>query len=146
MRSIKKDKFTFRLPKNEGFWFSENDMWLYVDGDMARCGVTAYAEKSLMDIMFFTPPEIGAQIEQFGEAGDIESSKAVFELICPVSGTITAVNESLEGEPEKINEDPYRQGWIFEIKLSDFEEDKELLLPFNEYIHIMKRKVDEFHV
>lgn len=142
----KKDKFLFRLPKNEGFWFSENDMWLYADGNKARVGITSLAEKNLMDIMFFTPPDIGDEIEQFDEAGEIESSKAVFELICPVSGTITAINEALIDEPELINENPYEKGWIIELEMNDLAGDSELLLNFSDYLEVLKRKVDEFHV
>jgi glycine cleavage system H protein len=141
----KKDKFTFRVPK-EGFLFNENDCWVYVVGNKARIGVADYVQQSLSDIMFFTPPAVGSEIEQFGEAGSIESGKAVFEIVCPVSGTITTVNEKLMEAPELINENPYEKGWIAEIELSDFESDKELLYDFDKYFEILKRKVDEFHV
>ena len=142
----KKDKFVFRVPNNEGFFFNENDAWAYVKGNKARIGVTDFVQKSLSDIMFFTPPAIGNEIEQFEEAGSIESGKAVFEVISPVSGTITAVNEKLLETPELINENPYEQGWIAEMKLADFESDKELLHDFAGYFPVLKRKVDEFHV
>lgn len=142
----KKDKFVFRLPKEEGFYFNENDVWVYVSGNKARIGVTDYAQKSLSDIMFFTSPAIGAEMEQFEEAGSIESGKAVFEIVSPVSGTITAVNEKLIESPELINQNPYEQGWIAEVELSDFESDKDLLHDFNGYFQVLKRKVDEFHV
>jgi glycine cleavage system H protein len=141
----KKDKFTFRVPK-EGFYFNENDCWAYVVGNKARIGVADYIQQSISDIMFFTPPAIGSEIEQFGEAGSIESGKAVFEIVCPVSGTITTVNEKLMEAPELINESPYEKGWVAEIELSDFESDKELLYDFYKYFEVMKRKVDEFHV
>lgn len=141
----KKDKFNFRVPK-EGFYFNENDCWAYIIGNKARIGVTDYVQQSLSDIMFFTPPSVGSEIEQFGEAGNIESGKAVFEVICPVSGTITAVNEKLLEAPELINENPYEKGWIAEIELSDFENDKDLLYDFAKYFEVLKRKVDEFHV
>lgn len=141
----KKDKFIFRLPK-EGLYFNENDCWVYVIGNKARIGVTDYVQQSLSDIMFFTPPAVGAEIEQFEEAGSIESGKAVFEIVCPVSGTITAVNDKIVEAPELINENPYEQGWIAELDLSDLESDKELLYTFDAYLEILKRKVDEFHV
>ena len=112
-----KDKFVFRLPK-EGFYFNENDCWAYVSGNKARIGVTDFVQKSLSDIMFFDPPAIGSEIEQFGEAGSIESGKAVFEIICPVSGIVTAVNEELLDHPEFINDNPYEQGWIAELELT----------------------------
>ena len=142
---LKKDKFIFRIPK-VGFYFNENDCWAYVVGDTARIGVSDYVQQNLSDIMFFTPPAIGSEIEQFGEAGSIESGKAVFEIICPVSGTITAVNEHLLDNPEYINENPYEKGWIAELKLTDFDGDKELLLDDEGYYKILQRKVDEYHV
>lgn len=142
----KKDKFVFRVPKNEGFYFNENDVWVYVDHNRARIGVTDYVQKSLSDIMFFSPPSVGSEIEQFDGAGEVESGKAVFEVICPVSGTVTAVNENLTEQPELMNENPYEQGWIAELELSDFETDRDLLHDFEGYFPILKRKVDEFRV
>lgn len=141
----KKDKFIFRVPK-EGMLFNENDSWVYISGNKARIGVTDYVQQSLSDIMFFTPPVVGNEVEQFGELGEIESGKAVFEVISPVSGRITAVNENLSVTPELINQSPYEKGWIVEMELTDIESDKELLLEFEGYFKILKRKVDEFHV
>lgn len=141
----KKDKFIFRLPK-EGLYFNENDSWVCVVGNTARVGVTDFVQQSLSDIMFFTPPAEGSDIEQFGELGNIESGKAVFEIVSPVSGKIIAINEEILTAPELINENPYEKGWIAEIELTDFESDKEFLLDFNGYFEKLKRKVDEFHV
>ncbi len=134
-----KDKFIFRIPR-EGFYFNENDCWAYVVGNQARIGVTDFVQKSLSDIMFLTPPAIGSEIEQFEEAGLIESGKAVFEVISPVSGRITAINDELLYYPEYINDNPYEKGWIAELELTDFESDKELLIGFDDYFKIMKKK------
>jgi len=142
----RKDKFIFRLPADKGFYFNENDVWAYVSGNKARIGVTDYVQKSLSDIMFFSPPSIGAEVGQFDGAGEVESGKAVFEVISPVSGMVTAVNDRLINKPELINENPYEQGWIAELELSDFEADKDLLYEFDGYFPILKRKVDEYHV
>ncbi|AIS53057.1 glycine cleavage system H protein GcvH [Thermoanaerobacter kivui] len=141
----KKDKFIFRLPKT-GFYFNENDCWVYADGNLARIGVTDYVQQSLSDIMFFNPPSVGNEISQFDEVGSIESGKAVFEIISPVSGRIVRINEKLLESPEYINENPYEKGWIADIELSNFDSDKMFLLSFDEYFEKMKRKVDEFHV
>ena len=141
----KKDKFIFRVPRG-GFFFNENDCWVYVSGKTARVGVTDFVQQSLSDIMFFTPPAVGTDVEQFGEVGTIESGKAVFEVISPISGKVTATNEELASAPELINQNPYEKGWIAELELSDFASDRELLLDFEGYFKIMKRKVDEFHV
>jgi len=141
----KKDKFIFRVPK-EGFLFNENDSWVYIVGNKARIGVADYVQQSLSDIMFFTPPVVGNEVEQFGELGEIESGKAVFEVVSPVSGKIIAINEELSAAPELINQNPYEKGWIAEVELSDLASDKEFLLDFEGYFTILKRKVDEFHV
>jgi glycine cleavage system H protein len=140
-----KDKFIFRIPP-EGFFFTENDCWVQPVGNRARIGVTDYVQQSLSDIMFFTPPSAGSEVEQFGEAGAIESGKAVFELVCPVSGKIVAVNQELLNSPEKINENPYVQGWIVELELTNFAEEKEFLLDAGGYLKVLKKKVDDFHV
>ena len=143
---FQKDKFIFRLPVDEGFYFNENDVWAYVSGNRARIGVTDYVQKSLSDIMYFTPPAVGAEIAQFDELGVIESGKAVFEIISPVSGIVTAINKKLINAPEMLNQNPYEQGWIAELELSDFDEDCELLHNFSGYLPVMKQKVDEYRV
>lgn len=140
----KKDKFIFRLPKGD-FYFNENDCWAFISGKYARIGVTDFVQQSLSDIMFFTPPSVGAEVEQFGELGTVESGKAVFEVVSPVSGKVIAINDELESAPELINQNPYEKGWIADIELSDLESDRELLLDFDGYFTILKRKVDEFH-
>lgn len=142
----KKDKFVFRVPKNQGFYFNENDVWVYVSGSRARIGITDFVQKSLSDIMYFTPPSIGMEIEQFDSAGEVESGKAVFEVISPVGGTVVAINDKLSKKPELMNDNPYEIGWIAELELSDFDSDKDMLHEFEAYFPILKRKVDEFRV
>ena len=82
----------------------------------------------MTDITFFGPPTIGAEVDQFGEAGYVESAKATLELVCPVSGRVVAVNTALSETPELINQDPYGQGWTAELELRDFSADRELLI------------------
>jgi len=144
--TYKKDKSVFRLPSDIGFYFNENDVWAFVDGSCARIGVTDFVQKSMSDILFYTPPKLGDQIAQFEEAGAIESGKKVFDIISPVSGKITAYNKKLVDSPEMINANPYEQGWIAEIELADFETDKDLLHTFEGYFPILKRKADEYRV
>jgi glycine cleavage system H protein len=135
-------KFIFRVPKNPEVWFNENDCWAYVTGNRARIGVIDFVQQNLSDILYFTPPEMGAEIEQFGEVGEIESSKSIIDIISPVSGTVISINETLVQHPELINENPYELGWIAEIELTGFESDKELLIGFDKYFEIMKKKVE----
>lgn len=140
-----KDKFIFSIPKNKGFYFNENDVWVYVAGNMARVGITDYVQKSMSDIMFFTPPDMGDTIEQFDELGVVESAKAVFEVVSPVGGKIIAVNDKLEDAPELLNQSPYEQGWIADIELTNLEDDLDLLHDFEGYLPILKQKVDEYN-
>lgn len=140
-----RDKFIFRVPQ-DGFYFTENDCWVQVIGNRARIGVTDYVQQSLSDIMFFTPPNLNSALEQFDEAGVIESGKAVFEVVCPVSGNVVAVNEELANSPEFINQSPYEKGWIAELELTNFAEEVDFLLNTEGYMKILKKKVDDFHV
>ena len=139
------DKFRFRVPQGE-FYFNENDCWVWVENGRARVGVSDYVQQSLSDIIFFSAPEVGSEVEQFGTLGSLESSKAVFEVISPVAGKVIAVNQELETSPELVNENPYEKGWIAEIELKAWEEDRELLLDAGQYLEYLKNKVADFHV
>ena len=138
---LKYDKYLFRIPEQGEIFFTENDTWAYVNKTIARIGVTDYVQQNLSDILFFNTPEVGKKVNQFDEVGSVESAKAVFEVISPVSGTILRFNKELEEHPEWVNENPYEKGWIAEILLSDFEEDKDLLLRSQEYFEFLHKKV-----
>ena len=138
-------KFIFRVPKNPEVYFNENDCWAYMIGNLARIGVTDFVQQNLSDILYFTPPIMGAEIDQFGEVGEIESSKSVFEVISPLSGKVISINDTLVQKPELINENPYESGWIAEIELTDFDSDKELIIGFDKYFDIMKKKVEDLN-
>ncbi len=135
-------KFLFRVPKNPEIYYNENDCWAYVIGNRARIGVTDFVQQNLSDILYFTPPDMDAEIEQFGEVGEIESSKMLIDLISPVSGKVVRINDTLIEKPELINKNPYELGWIAELELTDFESDKEFLIGFDKYFEIMKKKVE----
>lgn len=135
------DKYEFRIPSS-GFFFNENDVWAQVSGNRARVGISDYMQQRLTDISFVDPPQIGASIEQFGEVGSVESTKATFELVAPVSGTVVGVNEAVEDIPESINEDPYGS-WIAELELTSWEEDQTLLIDGPAYAADVQRKAAE---
>ena len=134
------DKYYFTVPE-EGYFFNENDCWIKPEGNTALLGITDYMQNAAADILFVELPELGSEIEQFGDVGSFESSKTVLQLISPGSGRIIAINKSLEQNPELMNQDPYRKGWFVEIELDNFEEDKELLLNGPEYFDYMKNKI-----
>ena len=107
-------------------YHAEHD-WARVDGDTATLGITWYAQDQLGEVVFFDPPEVGATIAKDAAYAEVESVKAVSDVIAPLSGEITAVNEALGDTPEHINDDPYGEGWLVKVKLSDTSEVESLL-------------------
>jgi glycine cleavage system H protein len=93
--------------------------WARVDGDSATLGITWFAQEQLGEVVFFQLPAVGTSISKDDPYAEVESVKAVSDVIAPLSGEITAVNGALSESPEKINEDPYGDGWLVQIKLSD---------------------------
>ena len=93
--------------------------WARVDGDVATLGITWYAQDQLGEVVFFDPPEVGATLTKDAPYAEIESVKAVSDVIAPLSGEILEVNGDLSDAPEKVNDDPYGDGWLVKIKLSD---------------------------
>ena len=103
--------------------------WVRVtDGTNAvRVGITDYAQEALGDVVYVSLPEVGASVEKGAAVGEIESTKSVSDLYAPLSGTVTARNDNLDGQPELINSDPYGEGWVLEIDLSDQDQTSDLL-------------------
>ena len=101
--------------------------WARIEGDQATFGITWYAQDALGEVVFFDPPEVGAQVTKDQAYAEVESVKAVSDVFAPLSGEILEVNDSLEEAPEQINEDPYGEGWLVKVKLSDPSEADELL-------------------
>lgn len=101
--------------------------WARVDGDTATLGITWYAQDQLGEVVFFDPPEVGATISKDQAYAEVESVKAVSDVIAPLSGEIVDVNETLKDAPEKINDDSYGEGWLVKVKLSDPSELDDLL-------------------
>jgi glycine cleavage system H protein len=99
-------------------YHAEHD-WARVDGDTATLGITWYAQDQLGEVVFFDPPEVGTQISKDSPYAEVESVKAVSDVIAPVSGEIVEVNEALKDSPEQINDDSYGEGWLVKVKLSD---------------------------
>ena len=93
--------------------------WARIEGDEATFGITWYAQDALGEVVFYEPPEVGAAISKDAPYAEVESVKAVSDVIAPLSGEITAVNEGLADAPEKINEDPYGDGWLIKVRLTD---------------------------
>jgi len=97
------------------------------DPEAATFGITWYAQDSLGEVVFFDPPALGAQVSKDSPYTEVESVKAVSEVISPLSGEVIAVNQALVEKPETINEDPYGEGWLVKVRLSDPSEQEALL-------------------
>ena len=93
--------------------------WARIDGDVATFGVTWYAQDALGEVVFYDPPAVGSTVAKDAAYAEVESVKAVSDVFAPLSGEIVEVNEALSETPEKINDDPYGDGWLVKVKLSD---------------------------
>jgi glycine cleavage system H protein len=101
--------------------------WARVSGQEATFGITWYAQDSLGEVVFFDPPAIGTQVAKDAPYTEVESVKAVSDVVSPLSGEVIAVNDGLADKPETINEDPYGEGWLVKVRLSDPGEQDALL-------------------
>lgn len=107
--------------------YSKDHEWVRRDGDVVTIGITEFAQDSLGDVVFVDIPEHGATVTAGESFTEVESTKSVSDIYAPVSGTITAVNDALDGAPELLNSDPYGEGWICSIAMSDPSELEALL-------------------
>ena len=99
--------------------YSTDHEWLSQDGSRARVGITDYAQDALGDVVFVQLPNVGDLVKAGDTFGEVESTKSVSDIYAPVSGTVVAVNDALSESPQLVNDDPYGEGWICEIEVSD---------------------------
>jgi len=107
-------------------YHSEHD-WARVEGEEATFGITWYAQDALGEVVFFDAPDVGSQVKKDQPYTEVESVKAVSDVVAPLSGEVTAINEALADKPETINDDPYGDGWLVRVKLSDPSETDSLM-------------------
>jgi glycine cleavage system H protein len=107
-------------------YHSEHD-WARIEGDQATFGITWYAQDALGEVVFFDPPDVGSSVTKDGAYAEVESVKAVSDVFAPLSGEIVEVNEALADSPEKVNQDPYGDGWMVKVRLSDPSEVDQLM-------------------
>lgn len=108
--------------KHEQYKYTKDHEWISVEGEIGTVGITEYAQDQLGDIVYVELPVVGQEVQQGKEMGSIESVKAVADIYSPLSGGIAEVNEALQDSPENINKDPYGEGWIVKLKISNAEE------------------------
>lgn len=116
--------------------YAKSHEYVHLEGDIGTVGITDYAQKELGDVVFVELPQVGSELEAGDELGSIESVKAVSELFSPVSGEVVEINEALAENPALINTDPYGDGWMIRIKVSDATEVDELMTAeeYDEYL------------
>jgi glycine cleavage system H protein len=107
-------------------YHAEHD-WARIDGDSAVLGITWYAQDQLGEVVYFDPPDVGSTISKDQPYAEVESVKAVSDVVAPLSGEVTEVNDALSDDPDKVNDDPYGEGWLVKIKLSDPSEVEDLM-------------------
>ncbi|MGC9007324.1 MAG: glycine cleavage system protein GcvH [Sulfurihydrogenibium sp.] len=115
----------YKIPEN--LYYTKEHIWVKIENDVATIGITDYGQKQLGDVVFVDLPEVGREVESGEVIASVESIKAVSEVYSPVTGKIISVNEDLANDPSVINSDPYGDGWIADIQMSDPSEVEDLM-------------------
>lgn len=118
----------------EKLLYTKEHEWVLIENKVATIGITDYAQQQLGDVVFVELPEVDTQIEQHGEIGVIESSKAASDIYSPVAGKIIEVNQELEGSPELLNEDAFVAGWICKIQIENTPDDLMANKEYQDYL------------
>ena len=129
----------------EGLKYSKEHEWVLVEGKSATIGITEYAQEELGDIVYVELPEVGEKVVKDDPFGAVESVKAVSDVYAPVSGAVLEVNDVLPDNPETINDDPYGDGWLIRVELSDLDDLKDLMdaEEYAEYVAQQKEEDDD---
>jgi len=116
--------------------YAKSHEYVHLEGEIGTIGITDYAQKELGDVVFVELPQVGSELEAADELGSIESVKAVSELFSPVSGVVVEINEALAENPALVNTDPYGDGWMIRVRVSDATEVDELMSAeeYDEYL------------
>lgn len=134
------DKFVFKV--KVGYFYSKDDFWASVSDNLATVGVSDFLQKIRGDVAFLETAEVGTEVKQGQELGKIETIKATFAILSPVSGKVVEVNQELEASAFLINQDPYGAGWVYKIALTDFASDQASLLLAEGYLDLMEQKIE----
>ncbi len=135
------DKFVFTAKKE--YLYDGEGLWVSIEDGLARVGVTDYLQQSSGDVAFVNSPEPETEVKRGQELGSIETIKADVAIKSPVSGIVEERNEELDVSPELVNEDPYGEGWLLLIRMTDFESDRRTLLTAEDYLPVMQSQAEE---
>jgi glycine cleavage system H protein len=141
MLELTVDKFTFRVPK--GLYYTDAGVWVRLEGEVGRLGLSDFTQQRSGDVAFAEVKPVGTALEPGDEFAVVETIKVDIGLPSPVSGTISEVNPALEDTPEKINQDPYGEGWLARVELAAWEADKAQLLDADAYYALIKEQAEE---
>ena len=141
MLELTVDKFTFRVPK--GLYFNDAGVWLRLEGNTARLGVSDFTQQRSGDVAFAEVKPVGTALEPGDEFAAVETIKVDIGLPSPVSGAIAEINPALEDAPEWINQDPYGQGWLARVELTAWDADNAQLLDADAYYALIKEQAEE---
>ena len=133
------DKFIFKVKK--GLLYSENDVWVRIQGDRSLIGITDFLQRRGGDVVFVELPQKGKIVRRGDEISSLETIKAIVAVTSPLNGVIADVNSTLNDKPELINEDPYNDGWLAIVSPSNFEEDRNYLMSAEKYFELMKSRI-----
>jgi glycine cleavage system H protein len=140
MLEVMVDKFIFRV--EESRLYSQEGVWITLEGNSVRLGLTDFAQQLNGDLAFANVKPVGTEIKAGETFADIETVKAILEMSSPVTGRILEANPELEASPELINQDPYGKGWVAVIALQRWEEEKGGLLDAPQYLELVKRQAE----
>ena len=138
---LKVDKWTFRVHKDR--FYTENDTWVKVEDNVATVGITDFIQRRGGDIIYVQLPKVGDQVGRVEEVVQLETIKTVMDIKSPIEGTVSQVNDILDAKPERINEDPYGEGWLLMISVANIDLDKKELMTDEKYFELMKTKIED---
>ncbi|MFH1824284.1 MAG: glycine cleavage system protein GcvH [Candidatus Firestonebacteria bacterium] len=130
--------------KAEDLKYTKSHEWIKVEGNTGTIGITSYATTQVKDIVFIELPKVGLEVKMGLPFGTLESVKAVFELLLPVSGKVIEINEKINSQPETVSKSPDKEGWLIKIHISDMKELNKLMNA-NEYKKYIEEEVKEQH-
>jgi len=140
MLEVMVDKFIFRVAENR--FYSQEGVWVALEGTQARVGLTDFTQQLNGDLAFASVKPAGTEIKASEGFADIETVKAILELSSPVTGRILEVNPALQASPELVNQDPYGKGWLAVLELERWEEEKAVLLDAARYLDLVKQQAE----
>jgi glycine cleavage system H protein len=111
----------------DGLYYTKEHMWVKAEGDDAVVGITDYGQHQLGDVVYVELPEVGIEVEAGDKVASVESVKAAIDVFSPLTGKVISVNEDLKEDPSLVNTDPYGEGWLYEIKMTDPSELEDLM-------------------